>query len=136
MKNRDELGRAALAINGGNGPIDARRGTEVTEKRKPERPTLEVTRCGVRGRIDKPNGSVCMEKMLWHVSKSKDGSDADPDATMDPVFEHSEPYASVGKVIETTGSLLERPPIGCRRLDAGLTARHLQAIAPGSGVHG
>ena len=104
----------------------------MTEKRKPERPTLEVTRCGVRGRIDKPNGGVCMGKMLWRVSKSKDGSDA----TMDQVFEHSEPYASVGKVIETTGSLLERPPIGCRRLDAGLTARHLRAIAPGSGVHG
>jgi hypothetical protein len=136
MKNRDELGGQRWLSTGGNGPIDARMGTEVTEKRKPERPTLEVTRCGVRGLSDKPNGGVCMGKMLWHVSKSKDGSDADPDATMDPVFEHSEPYASVGKVIETTGSVLERPPFGCRRLDAGLTARHLRAIAPGSGVHG
>jgi hypothetical protein len=126
MKNRDELGRAVLAINGG--------ATEVTEKRKPERPTLEVTRCGVRWRIDKPNGGVCMGKMLWHVTKSKDGSD--PDATMDPVFEHPEPNASVGKVIETTGSVLERPPFGCRRLDTRLTARHLRAIAPGSGVYG
>lgn len=108
----------------------------MTENRKTERPTLEVIRCGVRGRIDKPNRGVCMGKMLWQVTKSKDGSDADPDATMDPVFEHPEPYASVGKVIETTGSVLERPPIGCRRLDAGLTARHLRAIASGSGVHG
>jgi hypothetical protein len=55
---------------------------------------------------------------------------------MDPVFEHPEPYASVGKVIETAGAVLERPLIGCRRLDAGLTARHLRAIAPGSGVNG
>jgi hypothetical protein len=120
----------------GHGPIDARRGTEVTEKRKPERPALEVTRCGVRRGIDNPNGGACMGKMLWHVTKSNDGSDGDSDATMDRVFEHPELSTSVGKVIETTDSLLERPPFGCRRLDTGLTARHLRAIAPGSRVHG
>ena len=38
-----------------------------------------------------------MGKMLWHVTKSIDGSDADPDATMDRVFEHQEPSTSVGK---------------------------------------
>jgi hypothetical protein len=77
-----------------------------------------------------------MGKMLWQVTKSNDGSDADPDATMDRIFEHPEPSTSVGKVIETTGSLLGRPPVGFRRLDTGLTARHLRAIAPRSGVHG
>jgi hypothetical protein len=77
-----------------------------------------------------------MAKMLWHVTKSIDGSDADPGTKMDRVFEHPEPYASVGKVIDTTGSMLERPPFGYRRLDTGLTAHHLRAIAPGSGVHG
>ncbi|HKH39953.1 MAG TPA: hypothetical protein VKA82_22605 [Rubrobacter sp.] len=77
-----------------------------------------------------------MGKMLWHVTKSIDGSDADPDATIDRVFEHREPSTSVGKVMETTGSVLESPPFGCRRLDTGLTACHLRAIGPGSGVHG
>jgi hypothetical protein len=77
-----------------------------------------------------------MGKMLWHVTKSNDGSDGDSDATMYRVFEHPELSTSVGKVIETTGSLLERPPFGCQRLDTGLIARHLRAIAPGSGVHG
>jgi hypothetical protein len=106
----------------------------VTEKRKPERLTLEGTRCGFRGRIDEPNGGVWMGKMLWHLTKSKDGSDPDP--TMDLAFEHPEPRTSLGKVIETTGSVLERPPIGCRRLDTGLIACHLRAITPSSGVHG
>jgi hypothetical protein len=55
---------------------------------------------------------------------------------MDRIFEHPEPNASVGKVIETTGSVLERLPFGFRRLDTGLTARYLRAIAPRSGVHG
>jgi hypothetical protein len=77
-----------------------------------------------------------MGKMFWQVTKSNDGSDAEPNATMDRIFEHPEPNASVGKVIETTGSVLERLPFGFRRLDTGLTARYLRAIAPRSGVHG
>jgi len=76
-----------------------------------------------------------MAKILWHATISPDGIVADPDDAMERVSEYPEPNASVEEVMQTTGPAPDGSPDGsseCRRLDAGLTARHRRATAPTS----